>query len=151
MASEKRQKLIKLIHIAKSKLQLSDERYRAIIEGVGNGKSSCRELTIEQMESVMKSMKALGFSVKKLPVKDVDRGRASEAQLEYIKGLWELCARVKTEDALRSFVKRITYSDHLRFMTRESATKVILALRDMAFKAGFDPDGIPQASCVWTV
>ena len=138
---DRRKKLIQLIHIAKSKLQMSDGDYRALLNGVG-GKASSAELTVAELEQVLRAMKSLGFTVKKLPVTELDRGLASDAQLAYIKGMWELVSREKTERALNRFVRRITGAVHLRFLNVYSAQKVTLALRTMMIDAGYDPDGI---------
>ena len=138
---DKRKKLIQLIHVAKSKLQMSDGDYRALLSGVG-GKASSAELTVAELERVLRAMKSLGFTVKKLPVTELDRGLASDAQLAYIKGMWELVSREKTERSLNRFVRRITGAVHLRFLNVYSAQKVTLALRTMMIKAGYDPDGI---------
>ena len=138
-------RFIKLIHIAKVQLALCDEDYRAIIESV-SGKASCSELTLFELEQVLKAMKKLGFRVKKLAVKDEELGRASAAQLEYIKGMWELVARIKTDKALYAFIKRITGAAHPRFMTENDAQNVINALRTMMIKAGFNPDGLTAAA-----
>ena len=138
---DKRKKLIQLIHVAKSKLQMSDGDYRALLSGVG-GKMSSAELTVAELERVFKAFKSLGFAVKRLPVTDLDRGLASDAQLAYIKGMWELVSREKTERALNRFVRRITGAVHLRFLNVYSAQKVTLALRAMMIDAGYDPDGI---------
>lgn len=137
----RRKKLIQLIHVAKSKLQMSDGDYRALLSGVG-GKMSSAELTVAELEQVFKAFKSLGFAVKRLPVTDLDRGLASDAQLAYIKGMWELVSREKTERALNRFVRRITGAVHLRFLNVYSAQKVTLALRAMMIDAGYDPDGI---------
>jgi hypothetical protein len=69
-----------------------------------------------------------------------ERGRASLAQLEYIKGMWQTCARNKSDEALLAFVNRIAQVKALRFLTVHTAQQVILDLRDMMVKAGFDPD-----------
>ena len=75
-------------------------------------------------------------------------GRATAEQIQYIKGLWELSARVKTEAALNRFIKRITGVPYLRWLDVKTAQKVILAVRDIAVQAGYDPDGIPlEGSC----
>ena len=138
---DRRKKLIQLIHVAKSKLQMSDGDYRALLNGVG-GKASSAELTVAELEQVLRAMKSLGFTVKKLPVTELDRGLASDAQLAYIKGMWELVSREKTERSLNRFVRRITGAVHLRFLNVYSAQKVTLALRAMMIDAGYDPDGI---------
>jgi hypothetical protein len=72
---------------------------------------------------------------------------ANRAQLEYIKGLWQKCARNKSDEALLAFVNRIAGVKSLRFLTVHTAQKVILAVRDIAakaaVKAGNDPGGVP--------
>jgi hypothetical protein len=139
MTLEKKKKLIKLVHIGKSKLGFDDEAYRAFLEGVC-GKSSSSKMTVRELEKTLKSMRSLGFSQSPNRVKPLDIGCATLAQLEYIKGMWQVCARNKSEEALLKFVKRIAHVQALRFLTENTAQPVILALRDMMFKAGFDPD-----------
>lgn len=140
--TDKRARLIRLVHVAKGKLKIDDGDYRAILEGISE-KSSSTEMTVWELEQTLKALKSLGFRVKKMPVKNNDRGRANEAQLSYIKGMWELVSREKTDRALNRFVLRIAGVDHLRFLDVAGAQKVTLALRSMMIKAGYDPDGIP--------
>ncbi len=144
---DKRTHLIQLIHIGRSKTGLGEEEYRSLLEGA-TGKTSCVEMTIGELERSLGALKKAGFVVadrkgrKRMPVTDRDRGYASEEQLEYIKGLWELAARIKTDQALEAFVRRLVHVDSLRFVTERNATKLILAIRSMAEKAGYDPDTV---------
>ena len=143
----KKGQLIRLIHVGRQKVGLDEEAYRALLAGI-TGKTSSTELTITELEAVLKAIKGLGFQVKKMPLKGEEIGRATAEQLAYIKGLWERCARIKTEAALNSFIKRITGVPYLRWLDRKTAQKIILAVRDMAARAGYDPDGIPlKGSC----
>ena len=137
----KKGQLIRLIHVGKQKTGLTEEAYRALLEGI-TGKTSSTELTIAELEAVLKALKSLGFQVKKMPLKEEEVGRATAEQIDYIKGLWELSARVKTEAALNRFIKRITGVPYLRWLDVKTAQKVILAVRDIAVQAGYDPDGI---------
>jgi len=136
---ERRKKLIQLIHIGKGKMALLDDEYRAFIEGV-TGKKSCTEMSERQLVAVLRSMRQNGFIQPAQRVKPEEQGMANNAQLEYIKGMWQKCARNKSDTALASFVNRIAGVKALRFLTVKSSQKVILALRDMMAKAGFDPD-----------
>ena len=112
-----RSKIIQLIHIAKSQIGLSDEDYRAVLESTAK-KTSCSEMTLFELNEVLKAMKKLGFKVKKLETREEEIGwDASKAQMDYIKGMWELVARDKSDRALYKFIKRITGADHPRFMT----------------------------------
>ena len=138
----KKGQLIRLIHVAKQKVGLTEEEYRALLEGI-SGKTSSTELTITELEAVLKAFKRLGFQVKKMAATPDEVGRATADQIDYIKGLWELSARVKTEAALNAFIKRITGVPYLRWLDKQAAQKVILAVRDIAAQAGYDPDGIP--------
>ncbi|MDR2663647.1 MAG: regulatory protein GemA [Treponema sp.] len=140
---ERRLQLIRLIHVGRNKLGLAGDVYRELLRGVC-GKESCADMTVPELEKALKALRAAGFRVeKKLPLTTDEIGRATAEQLSYIKGMWELAARVKTERALAGFIRRLVQVSHLRFLDRKSAQKVILALRDMTEKAGYDPDGIP--------
>jgi hypothetical protein len=142
--AERRVKLIRLIHVGRNKLALADDVYRALLLGAA-GKESCAGMTGGELERVLKALKNAGFRVeKKMPLKKEDVGRATAEQLSYIKGMWELAARNRTEEALNRFVKRIARVSHIRFLDIYTAQKVILALRVMTEKAGYDPDGIPR-------
>lgn len=135
-----RSKLIQLIHIAKSQLGLSDGDYRAILESTAK-KSSCSEMTALELDGVLRAMKTLGFRVKKLETKTSELGwNTSKEQMDYIKGMWELVARNKSDRALYQFIKRITGAEHPRFMGAAHAQKVITALRKMMADAGLNPD-----------
>ena len=135
-----RSKIIQLIHIAKSQIGLSDEDYRAVLESTAK-KTSCSEMSLFELNEVLKAMKKLGFKVKKLETREEEIGwDASKAQMDYIKGMWELVARDKSDRALYKFIKRITGADHPRFMTAKDSQKVIIALRKMMADAGLNPD-----------
>jgi len=135
----KRKRLIQLVHIGKVKMALTDDTYRVFLDGI-TGKDSCAAMTIRQLETVLRTMRKHGFDLAPRLVKPEEKGGASMSQLEYIKGMWAKCARNKSDKALLTFVNRIAKVKALRFLTDHTAQKVILALRDMMTKAGFDPD-----------
>jgi hypothetical protein len=138
MADEKRKKLIQLIHVGKAKLGLDGEAYHAFLSGVC-GKESAADMGVKELEKALREMRRLGFEAKPRRVKPIEKGLATLAQLEYIKGMWQVCARNKSERALLAFVKRIAHVDCLHFLDERAAQDIILALRDMMAKAGFDP------------
>jgi len=138
-AENRRKKLIQLIHIGKGKMGMTEEAYRAFLFGCC-GRDSTLIMTTRQLEQVLKALRKNGFEQISNRVKPLEKGGATLDQLEYIKGMWAVCARNKSEAALVLFVKRITRVDALRFLDIELAQKVILALRDMMIKAGFNPD-----------
>ena len=140
MGKINRSKIIQLIHIAKSQIGLSDEDYRAVLESTTK-KTSCSNMSLFELNEVLKAVKKLGFKVKKLETKDNEIGwDASKEQMDYIKGMWELVARDKSDRALYKFIKRITGADHPRFMRSVDSQKVIVALRKMMVSAGLNPD-----------
>ena len=136
----RRNSLIQLVHVGKAKLGWDGEAYRAFLSGVC-GKESAADMSERELNAALSAMRRLGFEGIPRRVKQEERGGASLAQLEYIKGMWAVCARNKSEAALGAFVKRIARVDAPRFLDAAAAArKVILALRDMTAKAGFDPD-----------
>jgi len=135
----RRNKLVRLVHVGKAKMALGDDAYRAFLEGVAK-KKSCADMTERQLEAVLRAMRRSGFGKPPERVRPEEQGTASPEQLEYIKGMWQKCARNKSDAALLAFADRIAGVKSLRFLTVHTAQKVILALRDMMAKAGFDPD-----------
>ncbi|MDR0455402.1 MAG: regulatory protein GemA [Treponema sp.] len=135
----KRKRLIQLIHVGKAELGMDDGAYRAFLDGAC-GRGSAAEMTVRQLERAVRAMRKNGFVQLASRVKPEEKGRAILEQLDYIKGMWQKCARNKSDKALAAFVKRIANVDALRFLDVGLAQKVILALRDMMAKAGFDPD-----------
>ncbi|MDR0497952.1 MAG: regulatory protein GemA [Treponema sp.] len=135
-----------LIHIAKKKLGLDEEAYRAILSGAGV--FSAKEInTDEQFHTVMAAFLRLGFlpSGRKQGVKYRSTvtgtgGMISRRQEYYIRGLWDLASRAKDETSLHKIIKRIGKVDNIAFLPRHSAQAVILALRDICWKAGYNPD-----------
>ncbi len=135
-----RSKIIQLIHIAKSQIGLSDEDYRAVLESTAK-KTSCSEMTLSELNDVLRAMRKLGFRVKRTETREEELGwDTSKAQMDYIKGMWGRVARDKSDRALYKFIKRITGADHPRFMRSVDSQKVILALRKMMSDAGLNPD-----------
>lgn len=140
MKKNDRSKIIQLIHIAKSQIGLSDEDYRAVLESTAK-KSSCSEMSVFELNEVLKAMKKLGFKVKKMETREEEIGwDTSKKQMDYIKGMWQLVARDKRDRALYSFINRIAGVRHPRFMDEIGAQKVIIALRKMMENAGLNPD-----------
>jgi len=134
-----------IIHLAKKQLGLDEEAYRAILSGAGV--SSAKDITTEtQFNTVMAAFTNLGFlstghSVKhRSTAAGTNPGMISNRQEYYIRGLWALASRTKDEHSLRRMVKRIGKTDDIRFLTRRDASALILALRDICWKAGYNPD-----------
>jgi phage gp16-like protein len=111
--NNRRKKLIQLVHVGKSQLGWDEEAYRAFLSGVC-GKESAAAMSERELSAALGVMRRLGFTEKPRRVKPEERGDASLAQLEYIKGMWAVCARNKSEGALTAFVRRIAHVDAAR-------------------------------------
>ncbi|MCG8991482.1 regulatory protein GemA [Laribacter hongkongensis] len=126
-----RQRLIKLIHVAKRDLALDDDSYRTILQRIGK-KTSAADLTVPELEKVLEHMKRSGFKVRS---KKGDRPQASDDQSKMIRGLWlELAGmevvRNSSEAALGAFVKRMAKVDTLQWLSTEQASQVIEHLKE---------------------
>lgn len=62
--TQDRKGLIAKIHIGKSQLQMDNDSYRALLYRTAK-KSSCTEMTVIELEAVLKEMKRLGFTPKR--------------------------------------------------------------------------------------
>jgi len=139
-----------IIHLAKKQLGLDEEAYRAILSGAGL--SSAKDIESDgQFNAVMGAFERLGFRASCPKIKrgtvPGNPGMISRRQEYYIKGLWELASRSKDEQSLRRIVKRIGKVDDIRFLPRRAASALILALRDICWKAGFNPDTREEICC----
>ena len=136
----KKLNLIKLIHVAKTKLGLEDDVYRDILEST-TGKTSSKLLTPAQLEAVLDRLKQLGFEVEsnKTGVKNL----ASDAQSKLIRHLWlQLyhAGQVKngSEKALAKFIENRVKVSALQFLSTESADMVINHLRQWCKRCGIE-------------
>ena len=135
--TRRRQKLA-AIHIAKKELGLGDEKYQSLLRRAVGIKSAADLQNDTQYFTLMRAFRAAGYKPRR---EDEQEGfHCTKAQYRYIKGLWKLASRSKTESSLRVMVKRICDIDDMRFLSKTGASKLILALRDIAAKAGFNPD-----------
>lgn len=117
MKTNNRQQLIRLIHVAKRELKLTDDAYRAALSGATNGKVSSADMTLKELEAVMDAMKSAGFKhqlkqgKKRLSPKSNTRVQADE--ISKIRAIWitmfkQNFLRDGSETALNSYVKRMT-------------------------------------------
>ncbi|STZ74809.1 regulatory protein GemA [Bergeriella denitrificans] len=139
-AAQKRSRLIKLLHVAKSKLLLADGDYRCLLANVSQGKTSSTKLSLEELELALRAMKARGFVVAAkpqgggadIPVFEPQEDMAG--QVKKIRALWlELhrlgAVRNPSELALAKFVKRMTGVDYQGWLDVDNASKVIEHLK----------------------
>jgi len=130
-----------LIHLAKIKVGITEDAYRALLHGAANINSAA-ELEYEyQFNAVMGAFKKLGFVSARLGGGRKPRPRWTDAwggtgdQRAKIEVMWKIYARNPDEKALRAFIKRIAGVDSPRWLNVELSQKVIIALEAMARKA----------------
>ena len=149
-------KWIQILHVAKRECALNDEAYRTLLYGAA-GVQSARDIkTWQQYNYVLKAFANLVFKVKAgksaqtgLKKTAPQTGRSgdwiSARQEYYIRGLWDLASRAKDEASLQAMLQRIAGVKYIQWISKDNATKVILALRDIAKKAGYNPDAPAKA------
>jgi phage gp16-like protein len=67
MPAPNRQRLIRLIHVAKRDLSMDDDTYRAILQRIGK-KASSADLTIPELEKVLEHLKRSGVTARRVSV-----------------------------------------------------------------------------------
>jgi hypothetical protein len=149
-------KWVQILHVAKRECNLDDTAYRAVLSGAAGVESASDITTWKQYENALAAFKNLGFRVKSktsrasgLKETNADHGKRNpawitERQEYYIRGLWDLASRKKDTDSLRAMIKRIGGVEDIRFLHKKDAQKIILALRDITNKAGYNPDKPPE-------
>lgn len=140
-----RKRLIALIHIGKRELGMSNEEYQVMLTSAG-GRPSCTEMSLANLQAIIKAMKQAGFTPRPArgnrPYEQVvgNAGKITKRQAYYIQGLWQLVSRQKSSESLEMFIGRVSKVDALRFLNRDQASNVIVALKQITRKAGYDPD-----------
>ena len=103
----KKANLIRLIHIAKQQVGMSEGEYRTLLATVSRGKTSSKDLTAEQLETVLRHMKAQGFEVSQSPSR-AEEWQGFATQYDKLRDLWKKLSaegkvRHNTDHALHSF------------------------------------------------
>lgn len=147
MPAPNRQRLIRLIHVAKRDLSMDDDTYRAILLRIGK-KASSADLTIPELEKVLEHLKRSGFKVrsksKAAPKQKPEQAKpsrplAQDLESKKIRALWlflhELGAvKNPSEEALAAYVKRIAGVDALQWISGEQAERLIETMKKWAMR-----------------
>ena len=112
-----RNRLIKLIQVARRDLGLDEPNYRGILFAQG-GNESLAAMPIDGMQKVLDYLKAQGFKVRSTKT---DRKQATGKDASKVRALWlflhELGAvRDPSETALTAYVQRIAKVDDVQWM-----------------------------------
>lgn len=125
---------IALVHVAKSRLKLTNEDYRSILEGLGV--ESSKDLTMDGFKRLMFTFKKMGFEssayqgrkhYKKQPGQVWGCSPSQRALIEH---LWYEKARNKNNDSLEKFIFRIVHKSSA-FLTHQDVEKVVNAIKNM--------------------
>lgn len=135
-----RQAALAKIHIAKKELHLDDDTYRHLLQEVA-GVTSSKDLNEQGMKKVLERLQQAGFKPRAAPK---TRALANDSQSRMIRGLWlqlhELGAvRSPDEAALGAFVKRMTGSEALQWLSDRKASVVIEHLKKWRKRAIHHP------------
>ena len=117
-----RRKAIAKLHVAKTRLALTDDSYRAILRRVA-GIDSAANATDAQLAALLTEMRRLGFA---------DRQRSEEPQVRKIYALWQALEphlRNSSEAALFTFCERVTGVSRPEWLGPLKANQVIEALK----------------------
>lgn len=139
MKFNKKLKLIQLIHVGKKQLGLDDDLYREVLESC-TGKTSSKEMTLGQLESVLDRMKQLGFQVESKDKSGV-KNLADDAQSKLIRYLWlqlHEAGQVRNSDekALAKFIENKVGVSALQFLSTKNADMIITHLRQWCKRCG---------------
>lgn len=147
------QKRITLVHLAKSRLGLSDDEYRGALEAHG-GVSTARDLTPAGFDRLMAHFRTCGFvsdARRALVANRPERGTSSQAQIDLITALWR---EVSTEPSIRkleAWMERQHGISALRFVNAAKARKIIGALRLWKRRQATAPQAPEEAASASTL
>jgi phage gp16-like protein len=130
------------IHLAKKRLGLDDETYRAIIARVCGGKTSAGELDEGERGKLLDEFKRFGFIEGGSYTTSIADFDDREPQARLIRCLWaDLKAigalRDSSEQALADFIRRATKVDSIRWLTAQQANVVIESLKQWKRRIGY--------------
>ncbi|HOW51791.1 MAG TPA: regulatory protein GemA [bacterium] len=141
---------IKRIHILKAALGWTEDKYRDVL-AFKYGVESSKELEALAAAALINDMEQQAIAAgkwQKRPAKAPEKKRkydellgrdpflASPAQLRMIEAMWQQVARSPEPDkALGHFLKRIVKCEHITWIDKNDAHKVIKALQQMGAQA----------------
>ena len=126
---------VRLIHVARRQLGLTDEDYRSIL-GLMGGVAHAADLDPRGFTAVMARFEALGFrSTSPRRPLSVRTGMATPGQVSLIRQLWAECTDGQGTDAtLGKWLERQFHVSSVRFVTLDLAPRVIGAMNAMKAK-----------------
>jgi phage gp16-like protein len=125
-------KKLALLHVAKKQLAMTDDDWRAMLSRAA-GYDSSADLDDIGFERVMLELRRLGFKSTSAKRSYGHRpGFATPAQIATMRTIWkEWHGDDPDERALNAWLTRFHHVSALRFVTREKANAVLVALKAM--------------------
>jgi phage gp16-like protein len=126
-------------HIARKDLGLDEATYRAVVSRISGGHAdSAGKLSGRQLDDLLSEFMRLGWKPKTVP-----KAAAKDPMAGKVRALWITLAdagvvRDRSEEALRSYVARMTRRSDLRFCSPVEKGRLIEALKQWADRAGVD-------------
>lgn len=131
---------IKLIHVGRRELRLSEDEYRAMLFGV-TGQTSAAVLDGAQRQRVLGRMREMGFAVRPKPAAE-PVSLAREAQLRKLRAMWYALADVKA-------VERPADAEACNLAIEAWAVKRLPALTKLRFARGDDMAELIEQLKAW--
>ena len=139
----KRKRLYTLLAVAKKQLGLSEDEYRAILEGQGakvdeNGKVSASTLSLCELDETLKYLKRMGFKPSRKPTR-AEQTQWRDKQINKAYAIWCALAdhgivKNRSMSALHKYAYRITHKTLMDWATAQELNKVIESLKKWALR-----------------
>ncbi len=137
-----RQRLIKLIHVARRDLGMAEDSYRDIVRKITKARSnSIKDCTVLELERVMSHLRKAGFKVRKPKTAQPKETRqlATGGGVSKVRALWLMLHELgavqnPSEAALNAYVKRITCVEDLGWLSADRLFIVIETLKKWAVR-----------------
>lgn len=122
---------IKLIHLARRRLEMAEADYRALLQRAA-GAASSADLDDVGFDAAMREFERLGFKSQRAEVALGPRlGMASPTQLSRIRSLWRRYTGAEDERRLCRWLTVHFHCSHPRFLDAHTASKAIAILMKM--------------------
>lgn len=121
--------MIKLLHVARSKVGMDEDHYRAMLSGFGAKSSKDKALQPAHYFEMMRKFAQLGFIPTAKPATAAGGSRGQMREIE------RLCTEHQVDaKRLAGICKRVTGRDALKWCDRKDLSKLIQALRRWNWK-----------------
>lgn len=134
-----RTRLIRLIHVARRDIAMTDDIYRALVAQITNGKISSADCSVAELDLIMDHLKKAGFKVRKPKATKPAEARPlqTDPESKKLRAVWLLLHAIgatqsNTEASLAAYVKRMTGVDDLRFTRGVDKYRAIEGLKAWA-------------------